>query len=850
MRLTVGLCCVLFNLGFLQAQPTCTFVGSASSLGDDCYEITSGTPWPGSPAPFEFGAVWFNQQLDLTDPFTIDVQVGLGDDDGGADGIVMVLQTAGPNTIGVGGEGLGFGGIAPSFGVEIDTHFNADNLPNYPFGDVSQDHVAFQRDGVIFHDLPYFNLAGPNPALPSGANIEDGELHGIKLEWDPTAQVIAFYFDCELRLTLNIDLVDEIFNGQSSVWWGFTGATGGLVNQQTACITASSIGLPPLHSVCEGEGVELALTSTTPGSVTWSPVTGLSDPNSAVTTATPSETTEYTATWTDVCGDVLTEETTVEVVPAPNPELPAEVEFCPGEIVTLEVEVPPGGTGSWSDGTPGGTWTGNDPGLQSVEVTSAEGCMGAAASTVVELLPMAVELPEIGPLCPDEVVEVSWPAGTVDWTVDGDPTASPWSATEGAFDLTWVDDATGCGMDLNYEVASLVADVPELPSDYEVCSGEGTVLELTAGAGAVISWSPVTGLDDPAAEQPTATPPTTTTYEAAVTDVCGGLTTLPATVTVFEVPDPGLPDSVALCPGAETILSVEPLPGVPQPTWSDGSTGWSWTGNNEGWQIVVVSPLPQCSGTDSTYVLAQDPASPAFDVDPLCPGEFTFIPWPEGWEDWVVGGVPADASGLTVAEPGVYFLVAVDGATGCNVPGSIVVPTGALTPMSLPEYAELCDDQVLNLSTGTPDPVTWNDGETGSTRTITSAGMYTATHTTECGSVTDSVEVVAVPCGCAVFAPSAFTPDGDFVNDAWRPSFECAPEEYSLKIFNRWGAVIWESSDPEEYWTGGYREDGRPLEQKLYYVRDGIYAFQVTYRDPTSVVRKMIRKTGSIMILR
>ena len=150
-------------------------------MGGDCYEITSGTPWPGSPAPFEFGAVWFNQQLDLTAPFTIEVEVGLGDDDGGADGIVMVLQTAGPMTIGVGGEGLGFGGIAPSFGVEIDTHFNADNLPNYPFGDVSQDHVAFQRDGVIFHDLPYFNLAGPNPALPSGANIEDGELHFVCL---------------------------------------------------------------------------------------------------------------------------------------------------------------------------------------------------------------------------------------------------------------------------------------------------------------------------------------------------------------------------------------------------------------------------------------------------------------------------------------------------------------------------------------------------------------------------------------------------------------------------------------------------------------------------------------------
>ncbi|MDA9002047.1 gliding motility-associated C-terminal domain-containing protein, partial [bacterium] len=125
-----------------------------------------------------------------------------------------------------------------------------------------------------------------------------------------------------------------------------------------------------------------------------------------------------------------------------------------------------------------------------------------------------------------------------------------------------------------------------------------------------------------------------------------------------------------------------------------------------------------------------------------------------------------------------------------------------------------------------------------------------ATHSTDCGTVADSILVVEVPCGCAVFAPSGFTPDGDLINDAWRPVFECEPEEYSLKIFDRWGGLVWQSQNPEEYWTGGARADGRPLDEKLFFVRDGIYAFQVTYRDPTSLVRKIIRKTGHIKILR
>ena len=34
-------------------------------------------------------------------------------------------------------------------------------------------------------------------------------------------------------------------------------------------------------------------------------------------------TTDYDVVWTDVCGDVLTEETTVEVLPSPQPTLPA-----------------------------------------------------------------------------------------------------------------------------------------------------------------------------------------------------------------------------------------------------------------------------------------------------------------------------------------------------------------------------------------------------------------------------------------------------------------------------------------------------------------------------------------------
>ena len=827
----------MFSLA-IGAQPVCTFVGDAGALGNDCYQITDNNEW-------ELGAVWFNEPLDLSQSVTIDVEVNLGSADAmGADGIVFVMQNFGPAAIGMAGGGLGFEGFNPSFGIEIDTWQNVD------LGDPVGDHVAFLRDGVNNHNAPYFNLAGPVSARSDGANIEDGQPHRFRLEWDEPAQSLTFLFDCEVRLTLDLDLVNDLFDGDSDVWWGFTGSTGGSSNTQVACITAAAVGLPPTFEMCDGESVELALEATAEGTVSWDPQEGLSDPDNANTLASPDATTTYTATWTDICGEVLTAVTTVEVSPLPEPDLPPEVSLCPGETASLSVSVPAGGTALWSDGTEGPDWTGDDPGVQSVEVTGATGCAGTASTTVVVLEPLEVDLPEISALCAGEVYPLDWPAGTNDWTVNGAVASDPWQATAGDFVIEAVDAGTGCALEWEVSVPALNPDAPYLTPDAVTCAGQGIPLGLDAGAGAVFEWSPVQGLDDPALEQPLASPSATTEYTATVTDVCGTVIELTSTVTVFEVPDPGLPDSVSFCPGETSSLSVEPLPGVADPIWSDGSSGWQWSGNVGGWVSVEVSPLPECTGTDSTFVEAFTPAVPSFEVDPLCPGEFTFVPWPTGWVDWQVDGASADPDGLTVTSPGVFFLVAEELASGCGVASSVVVPTGALQPMALPDLVELCEDAAVTLDAGVSGSVFWSDGVTGAVRSIDSPGFYIATQTTDCGTVLDSVEVVEVPCGCAVFAPSAFTPDGDFVNDAWRPSFECNPEEYTLIIFDRWGSEIWASNNPLEYWTGGVRRDGRPLDEKRYYVRDGIYAFQVTYRDPTSVVRKMIRKTGSIQILR
>lgn len=839
MRLAVGTLFVLCSLGSLLAQPVCTFVGDALPLGGDCYQITDNNEW-------ELGAVWFNDQLDLTQPFTINVDVELGSaDETGADGIVFVMQSLGPAAIGVAGGGLGFEGFNPSFGVEIDTWQNVD------VGDPVADHVAFLRDGINLHTAPYFNLAGPVSARLDGANIEDGQPHQFKLEWDPVLQIMRFYFDCEQRLVLQEDIVGEIFNGQSDVWWGFTGSTGGSSNQQSVCITSSAVGLPPEHALCEGEAVELILEAAEEGTVSWDPVEGLSSPNSSSTMASPDGSTLYTATWTDVCGETLTEETWVEVEALPEPDLQDSLSLCSGEDGQLTAQVPVDVADiTWTDGTLTADWTGSQTGWLGVTVESAAGCVGTDSTLVVGLFPEELDFFSVETLCTGQDTLLPWPDGGGEWTVNGVAMPDGWLAQPGDAALTYVDSATGCPMDTLFSMDEIVIEPTVLAPGFEVCEGESLTLELTCDPASSVSWSPEEGLSDPMAVQPELTPSESGVYTATIADQCGGTAAHSTEVQVVPLPTPELPDSITLCPGDVAELSLTTELGVPDPVWTDGTTGWTWQGDAAGWQAVALAPLPGCTGADSTWITNAEAAAPVFQADPLCPGDFAFIPFPAGWTDWTVDGTGESAGGVTVMEPGNYVVQAATEDEGCPVVAQLIVPSGALPDLGLPEVVEFCPEQVVSLNLAVPGPVYWSDGVEGTSRQLNQPGTYTASYSTDCGTVTGEVNLVEIPCGCTVFAPSAFTPDGDLINDAWRPSFDCDVEEYSLKIYNRWGALVWETNNPEEFWTGGYREDGRPLEEKLYFVRDGLYTFLLTFRDPTFRVRTVERVTGHIQIIR
>ncbi len=197
--------------------------GAALAEGDSCFLLTPDAGW-------NWGTVWYKKYIDLNENFDFNFKVFLGDNDGGADGIAFVLQ---PTSTGSGnsGGGLGYQGINPSVAIEYDTWQNGD------YGDPSYDHIAIHKNGIITTEGL---VAGPVQAHPTNPDIEDGQWHTTRITWNAAAKTLIVYFDSTERVTYTNDIISNIFNGNSRVYWGFTGATGGASNLQKFCIDSTS----------------------------------------------------------------------------------------------------------------------------------------------------------------------------------------------------------------------------------------------------------------------------------------------------------------------------------------------------------------------------------------------------------------------------------------------------------------------------------------------------------------------------------------------------------------------------------------------------------------------------------
>ncbi|MBF8962791.1 T9SS type A sorting domain-containing protein [Pontibacter sp. FD36] len=198
--------------------------GTATKTAENCYRLTTAT---GN----QQGQVWSVNTISLNNSFEITFNAYFGDNNAGADGIAFGFQRTTTNPAfasGAIGQGLGFQGITPSFGVEFDTYQNGTE-PSF-------DHTNFFWNGIVTNSSSATATStAPVQMSSANVNVEDGNTHAIRIVWNRDTNTMSVYFNNVLRTSYTNDIVASIFGGNANVHFGYTASTGGSVNVHSVC---------------------------------------------------------------------------------------------------------------------------------------------------------------------------------------------------------------------------------------------------------------------------------------------------------------------------------------------------------------------------------------------------------------------------------------------------------------------------------------------------------------------------------------------------------------------------------------------------------------------------------------
>jgi gliding motility-associated-like protein len=195
------------------------------------------------------------------------------------------------------------------------------------------------------------------------------------------------------------------------------------------------------------------------------------------------------------------------------------------------------------------------------------------------------------------------------------------------------------------------------------------------------------------------------------------------------------------------------------------------------------------------------------------------------------------AATYTTNRQGLYFVQV--NYNGCKKSDSIVLNYNPKPTFTLGADQLICQGITVTLSP-VVDPawqLRWQDGTSTPTYVVSQPGTYSLTATNTCGSTTD--EVLFSTGLCKIFVPGAFTPNGDGLNDEFRIFGTGLVTQFNLKIFNRYGQVVFETSDKTKGWDGKFKGQASP--------KSG-FVYLLSYADINATDVKTMK--GTFMLIR
>ncbi|MGC1243594.1 MAG: PKD domain-containing protein [Chryseosolibacter sp.] len=266
---------------------------------------------------------------------------------------------------------------------------------------------------------------------------------------------------------------------------------------------------------------------------------------------------------------------------------------------------------------------------------------------------------------------------------------------------------------------------------------------------------------------------------------------------------------------------------------------------------------------DLTFTLA---------ATPPCEGQpFTLTATPNQTNvtyEWALDGtVLAGQTSATLEETrgGLYDVTVRSVSGACSVTQNFNVVPSPVTEGSLPRSGIICPDAA------NPDPLTkevildpgaaftsynwYRDGldlgETSQTYTASEAGTYSVDLINIYGCPSSDETLLIEDCSPRITGPNAFRPssnvqdNGEFTNQNFRLfTFFIDDEGFEVFVFNRWGEMVYHTTERDFRWNGGYNNSvGQPLPT-------GTYTYVVRYRSSYRPEEGIQEKRGGVVLLR
>lgn len=458
-----------------------------------------------------------------------------------------------------------------------------------------------------------------------------------------------------------------------------------------------------------------------------------------------------------------------------------------------------GGTGAYSYSLNNGVYqSGNSftvaAGTHRVTVQDASGCLFTINNIVVnEPAVLQASVTSAGNATCDGgndgqiVISASGGAGAYTYSLDGNnfQTNNILLAGPGSYTVT-VRDANGCSVSAGTATVGLTNNLTLTPltDPAAICEGQSVQLQVQTNA-TVFAWTPAASLSNASIINPLASPASTTLYTVQATlGRCS--VTDDVLVTVMPAPIADAGDDVIICFGQSTQLQ------------GSGGVIYTWTPATSLSSTSVSNPVVLGPTQTSTYELMVTDASNCVSLRP-------------------------DAVTVTVTPP-----------IKINVsPVDTIVYAGAQVP--------LLASSVATAYTWTPAGALNNPNVANPVATAPSVGQ-TLTLQVEGRTVADcrgqAYVTIRVYQGPDIYIPTAFTPNGDGLNDRFMVQPVGVRQLKYFRIYNRAGRLIYSSSQLGAGWDGRFQGQDQPA---------GVYVWQC---QGVTDDGKLVSRQGTVTLIR